>query len=82
MNVLTSGASGKASSKRLAGFVMLGVGIMARVAVVVLAYALPDISQAAAPLAIQATDPLFYMGAALLGIGIFEGLGAKIGGKA
>jgi hypothetical protein len=81
MNALTSGATGKTSSKRLAGFIMLGVGILSRVAVVVLSYAFPDISQTAAPLAMQATDPLFYMGAGLLGIGVFEGLGAKIGKK-
>lgn len=81
MRAWQSGISGKTSSKRLAGFALLGVGTLSRVFVLVLAYIAPAISAQASEIAIKASDPFFWLGAGLLGIGIFEGLGVKYGGK-
>lgn len=70
------GRSGKTSSKRIAGFYLVGCGSLSLIAVSVLSMVRFGNYQTA----LDAGKFLVMVGAGLLGVGIFEGFGAKVGG--
>jgi hypothetical protein len=75
MNVLND-KNGKQSSKRIAGFIILGLGIGLLIALYFGSW-FNDIVDPNT--ALSCANTLMYVGGGLLGLGIFEGI--KIGGN-
>lgn len=73
-----SGATGKNSSKRICGIILLAIGggLLTFIALFAIFQSIKD-----ADTAINCAKTLIFIGAGLLGFGVFDGIGLKIGGK-
>lgn len=77
-NFFVSGTTGKVSSKRISGIILLAIGggLLTFIAIFAIFQSITD-----ADTAINCAKTLIFIGAGLLGFGVFDGIGLKIGGK-